>query len=58
MDIRRRQPIGVELVRNGIITESDVEKALEYQKKNPNVKLGDCIYELGLCDANTLQNFM
>ena len=54
MDIRRRQPIGVELVKNGIITESDVEKALEYQKKHPNVKLGDCIYELGICDANAL----
>ena len=54
MDIRKRQPIGVELVKNGIITESDVENALEYQKKHPNVKLGDCIYELDLCDPKIL----
>ena len=29
MDIRRKQPIGVELVKRGIVTESDIEKALE-----------------------------
>ena len=33
MDMRKRQPIGVELVKRGIVTESDIEKALE-QKTN------------------------
>ena len=30
MDLKRRQPIGVELVKRGIVTENDIEKALEY----------------------------
>ena len=29
MDMRRRQPIGVELVKRGIVTENDIQKALE-----------------------------
>ena len=35
MEMRRKQPIGVELVRRGVVTEEDIEKALEYQRKNP-----------------------
>ena len=35
MEMRRKQPIGVELVRRGVVTEADIEKALEYQRKNP-----------------------
>lgn len=54
MDLRRRQPIGVELVKKGIVTEKNIEQALEYQKDHPGKKLGDCIYELDLCDPKTL----
>ena len=54
MDIRRKQPIGVELVKRGIVTESDIEKALEYQRKNPNMKIGDILYQLDVCDPNVL----
>ena len=50
MDLKRRQPIGVELVKRGIVKEIDIEKALDYQKEHPNKKIGDCIYELKLCD--------
>ena len=32
----KRQPIGIELVKRGIVTESDIEKALDYQKSHPN----------------------
>lgn len=35
----RRAPIGIELVRRGIITQNDIEKALEYQKENPREKI-------------------
>ena len=38
MDMRKRQPIGVELVKRGIVTEKDIEKALEYQREHPNRK--------------------
>ena len=54
MDVRRRQPLGVELVKRGIIDESDIEKALQYQKEHKSKKLGDIIYILGLCDAEIL----
>ena len=46
MEIRRKQPIGVELVKRGIVTENDIEKALEYQRQKPNMKLGDILYEI------------
>lgn len=54
MEMRRKQPIGVELVKRGIVTEGDIEKALDYQRKNPNMKLGDILYELEVCDPNKL----
>ncbi len=54
MDVRRRQPIGVELVRRGIVTESDIDKALQYQRNNPNMRLGDILYVLDVCDPKIL----
>ena len=54
MDLKRRQPIGVELVKRGIVGEKDIERALEYQKDHPNVKMGDCLYELEVCDPYIL----
>ena len=54
MDLKRRQPIGVELVKRGIVGEKDIERALEYQKDHPNVKIGDCLYELEVCDPYIL----
>ena len=54
MELKRRQPIGVELVKKGIVTEKDIENALEYQKENPNKKIGDCLYELNACDPKIL----
>ena len=50
MDIRKRQPIGVELVKRGIVTEDDIKNALEYQKQHPNKKIGDILYNLNVCD--------
>ncbi len=50
----RRQPIGIELVRRGIIGQADIEKAIEYQKIHPEKKIGDILNILGLCDANVL----
>lgn len=54
MDMRKRQPIGVELVKRGIVTEKDIEKALDYQREHPNKKLGDILYILDVCDPNKL----
>ena len=54
MEMRRRLPIGVELVKRGIVTETDIEKALEYQRQHPSVKLGDILHILNVCDAEVL----
>ena len=58
MDIRRKQPMGVELVKRGIVKESDIENALDYQRKNPDMKLGDILYELDVFDPNVLISAM
>ena len=29
MDIKRSQPLGIELVKRGIVTEADIDKALD-----------------------------
>ena len=50
MELRRKQPIGVELVKRGIVTEADVENALQYQKEHPNRKIGDILYILNACE--------
>ena len=34
MDVRKRQPVGIELVKRGIVTEEDVNNALIEQRKN------------------------
>ena len=54
MEMRRRMPIGVELVKRGVITESDITKALEYQREHPNTKLGDILHILNVCDSEKL----
>ena len=54
MEMRRRQPIGVELVKKGIVTEGDIERALDYQKQHPSKKMGDILYILDVCDPNKL----
>lgn len=54
MDMRRRQPIGVELVKRGVVTENDIEEALKYQREHPNKKLGDILYILDVCEPNKL----
>ena len=54
MDMRKRQPIGVELVKRGIVTEDDIKTALEYQKDHPDKKIGDILYILETCDPNKL----
>lgn len=52
--MERRQPIGIELVRKGVINENDIQKALEYQKVNPTKKMGDILNIIGACDSYTL----
>ena len=54
MDVKRRQPIGIELVKRGVVSQDNIRTALEYQKSHPNAKLGDIIHDLRLCDEREL----
>ena len=54
MDAKKRQPLGIELVKRGIVTEEDIERALDYQKAQPKKKIGDILNILRLCDPNVL----
>ena len=54
MEMKRRQPIGVELVKRGIVTEGDIERALDYQKQHQNKKIGDILYILDVCEPHKL----
>ena len=54
MDLKRRQPIGVELVKRGVVSEDDIQKALDYQREHPDMRLGDILYEIDACDPYVL----
>ena len=40
----RNQPLGIELVKRGIVTGQDIEKALKYQETHRSRKIGDILY--------------
>ena len=54
MDTRKRQPIGVELVKRGIVNQRDIENALHYQREHPDKKIGDILYLINATDPNEL----
>ena len=58
MDNRRAQPIGIELVKRGIVTEENINKALDYQKSHPTKKIGDILYEQNIGDPQALISTM
>ena len=54
MEFKKKQPIGIELIKRGLVTEEDVRKALLEQKKSPNRKLGEIIKDMNVCDSRSL----
>ena len=54
MALKQIQPIGIELAKRRIISEEDIQSALEYQREHPEKKLGDILHILHLCDDTTL----
>ena len=58
MDVRKRQPIGIELVKRGIVTEADIENALQEQKRNPDKKYNTgCTYSNSSYDAVSISGY-
>ena len=58
MATNQRLPLGIELVKRGIVRQEDITQALEYQKTHPKEKLGDVLNELRLADSKQLLNAM
>lgn len=53
-ETNKKVPIGIELVRRGIVTQADMERAIEYQRANPRKKIGDILNILDLGEKNAL----
>ncbi len=54
MELRRKQPLGIELVRRGIVDGETIEKALKYQVEHPDKRLGDILYVLNVVEPDKL----
>lgn len=54
MELKRKQPLGIELVRRGIVDGEAIERALGYQIEHPNKRLGDILYILKQADPEKL----
>lgn len=50
----KNNPLGVDLVKTGVITESQLDEALKFQKSHPDMKLGEIIDSQNMCDKNEL----
>ena len=54
MEKNRRMPIGVELVRRNVVTEEQIDQAIEFQKTHRKMKLGEILKEITDCDEEIL----
>lgn len=50
----KKSPIGIELVKRGVVTQNELERALDYQKSNSSKKIGDILHILDIGDQNSL----
>ena len=50
----KKNPIGVDIVNSKLITEQQLNEALTYQKNHPELKLGEVIDVLNMCDKMQL----
>lgn len=54
----KNNPIGVELIRKGLLTESQVERVLDYQKNHRDMKFAEIVDVLDMCDKTELLNVL
>ena len=53
---RKNNPIGVELIRRGLLTDAQVERVLDYQKNHRDMKFAEIVDVLDMCDKVDLLN--
>ncbi len=52
----KNQPLGIELVKRGIVNGTDIEKALKYQETHRSRRIGDVLYILKAAEPELLIN--
>jgi type IV pilus assembly protein PilB len=50
----RKNPIGLEFIKEGLLTDVQVTRVLEYQKDHRGLKFGEIVDILDMCDKNEL----
>lgn len=50
----KKNPIGVEFIKRGLLTEVQVDRVLQYQKEHKELKLGEIVDILDMCDKDAL----
>lgn len=50
----KNNPIGVDIVNSKLITEQQLNEALTYQRNHPDLKLGEVVDVLNMCDKRQL----
>lgn len=50
----KKSPIGIEFIKRGLLTEEQVDSVLDYQKKHKDMKFGEIVDILDMCDKKSL----
>lgn len=50
----KKNPMGVELIKKGLLTQSQVERVLDYQKNHTDMKFAEIVDVLDMCDKTEL----
>lgn len=54
MDTQEKLPIGEEFIRRKILTKKEVNIVLNYQDEHPDIKFGEIVDVLDMCDKEAL----
>jgi type IV pilus assembly protein PilB len=50
----KKNPIGVEFIKKGLLTDDQVDRVLQYQKEHKELKFAEIVDILDMCDKNEL----
>lgn len=54
----KNSPIGVEFIKKGILTEAQVDRVLEYQKDHKDLKFGEIVDILDMCEKQQILDIL
>ena len=50
----KKNPIGVEFIKKGLLTDAQVDRVLEYQKEHKDLRFAEIVDILDMCDKTKL----